>query len=30
MVMTPKMVTIDCADPERLAGFWAEAAGYKV
>ena len=30
MVMTPKTVTIDCADPRRLAGFWTEAAGYKV
>ncbi len=30
MVMTPRMVTIDCADPARLAGFWTEAAGYKV
>src|SRR5688500_13289006 len=30
MVMTPKMVTIDCADPRRLAGFWTEAAGYRV
>jgi hypothetical protein len=24
------MVTIDCADPRRLAGFWTEAAGYKI
>ena len=23
-------VTIDCADPARLAGFWAEALGYQV
>jgi predicted enzyme related to lactoylglutathione lyase len=30
MVMTPRMVTIDCADPRRLAGFWTEAAGYTV
>jgi predicted enzyme related to lactoylglutathione lyase len=30
MVMTPSMVTIDCADPGRLAGFWTEAAGYRV
>jgi predicted enzyme related to lactoylglutathione lyase len=30
MVMTPGMVTIDCADPTRLAGFWTEAAGYRV
>jgi predicted enzyme related to lactoylglutathione lyase len=30
MVMTAKMVTIDCADPRRLAGFWTEAAGYRV
>ena len=24
------MVTIDCADPKRLAAFWTEAAGYRV
>jgi predicted enzyme related to lactoylglutathione lyase len=30
MAMTPKMVTIDCADPQRLAGFWTEAANYQV
>ena len=30
MVMTAKMVPIDCADPRRLAGFWTEAAGYRV
>ena len=23
-------VTIDCADPDRLARFWAEALGYKI
>jgi Glyoxalase-like domain len=23
-------VVIDCADPARLAGFWAEALGYRV
>jgi catechol 2,3-dioxygenase-like lactoylglutathione lyase family enzyme len=23
-------VTIDCADPARLAGFWAEALGYRL
>jgi len=22
------MITIDCADPQRLAEFWTEAAGY--
>jgi predicted enzyme related to lactoylglutathione lyase len=30
MAMTPKMVTIDCADPQRLAEFWTEAGGYGV
>jgi predicted enzyme related to lactoylglutathione lyase len=30
MAMTPKMVTIDCADPQRLARFWTEAADYRV
>jgi predicted enzyme related to lactoylglutathione lyase len=30
MALTPKMVTIDCADPQALARFWTEAAGYKV
>jgi predicted enzyme related to lactoylglutathione lyase len=30
MAMTPKMVTIDCADPQRLATFWTEAAHYRV
>lgn len=29
MAMTPRMVTIDCADPQRLAAFWADAAGYQ-
>jgi predicted enzyme related to lactoylglutathione lyase len=24
------MVTIDCADPQRLATFWTEAAGYRI
>lgn len=23
-------ITLDCADPARLAGFWAEALGYRV
>jgi predicted enzyme related to lactoylglutathione lyase len=23
-------VTIDCADPDRLASFWAEVLGYKI
>lgn len=27
MALTPKMVTIDCADPSRLAGFWSAATG---
>jgi predicted enzyme related to lactoylglutathione lyase len=24
------MVTIDCADPQRLAAFWTEAAGLRI
>ena len=28
MAMTPRMVTIDCAEPRTLAKFWTEAAGY--
>jgi hypothetical protein len=27
---TPIQVTIDCADPGRLARFWAEALGYRL
>jgi predicted enzyme related to lactoylglutathione lyase len=28
--MTPTIsLTIDCADPERLAAFWTEALGYR-
>lgn len=30
MALTARMVTIDCADPDGLAKFWTEAAGYKV
>jgi predicted enzyme related to lactoylglutathione lyase len=30
MALTPRMVTIDCADPQALASFWSEAAGYQV
>jgi len=30
MALTARMVTIDCADPRRLAAFWSEAAGYRV
>src|SRR5687767_8560294 len=26
----PIQVTFDCADPDRLARFWAEALGYKI
>ena len=26
---TPIQVVFDCADPDSLAGFWAEALGYK-
>jgi hypothetical protein len=26
---TPIQVTVDCADPDRLATFWATALGYK-
>jgi catechol 2,3-dioxygenase-like lactoylglutathione lyase family enzyme len=29
-VATKVQVVIDCADPDRLAGFWAEALGYKL
>ena len=28
--MTPEMVTLDCADPQSLAKFWVDAAGYMV
>ena len=28
MALTAHMVTIDCADPKSLAGFWTEALGY--
>lgn len=28
MGMTLNMVTIDCLDPQKLATFWVEAAGY--
>ncbi len=27
---TAIQVTFDCADPNRLAGFWAEALGYRL
>jgi predicted enzyme related to lactoylglutathione lyase len=30
MALTPKMVTIDCANPRQLAEFWSEAVGYQV
>jgi predicted enzyme related to lactoylglutathione lyase len=30
MALTPRMVTIDCVDPQALAKFWTEAAGYSV
>jgi predicted enzyme related to lactoylglutathione lyase len=30
MALTPKTVTIDCADPQLLTAFWTEAAGYRV
>lgn len=30
MALTAGMVTIDCADPGKLAAFWTEAAGYEV
>jgi catechol 2,3-dioxygenase-like lactoylglutathione lyase family enzyme len=29
-VATKVQVVIDCADPAQLAGFWAEALGYKL
>jgi len=28
--MTEVQITFDCADPARLAAFWAEALGYKL
>jgi predicted enzyme related to lactoylglutathione lyase len=28
MALTAHMVTIDCADPKGLSGFWSEALGY--
>jgi predicted enzyme related to lactoylglutathione lyase len=30
MALTARMVTMDCADPTRLAAFWSQAAGYRV
>lgn len=30
MALTVEMVTIDCAEPRALAGFWTEALGYEV
>ncbi|GAA2332203.1 VOC family protein [Streptomyces kunmingensis] len=31
MTITPRLqLTVDCADPERLARFWAAALGYQV
>ncbi len=31
VVMTPRLeICIDCADPRRLAAFWAEALGYRI
>jgi predicted enzyme related to lactoylglutathione lyase len=30
MAITAKMVTIDCADPGRLAEFWTRALDYRV
>jgi predicted enzyme related to lactoylglutathione lyase len=30
MALRPKMITIDCADPGKLAEFWTEAVGYRV
>jgi predicted enzyme related to lactoylglutathione lyase len=30
MAMTPRMITIDCIDAQRLASFWSEAADYKI
>src|SRR5215469_17142419 len=29
MMATSIQVTFDCADPDRLASFWAEALGYR-
>ena len=30
MALTARMVTVDCANPDGLAQFWSEAAGYEV
>ncbi|HET8680620.1 MAG TPA: VOC family protein [Micromonosporaceae bacterium] len=30
MALTVDLVTIDCADPRTLSGFWAKALGYTV
>lgn len=30
MALTPHMVTVDCADPHKLAAFWTAAAGYEL
>ena len=30
MALTVDLVTIDCADPRALSGFWAKALGYTV
>jgi predicted enzyme related to lactoylglutathione lyase len=30
MALTPHMLTIDCVNPQALAKFWTEAAGYSV
>ncbi|KUI30999.1 VOC family protein [Mycobacterium sp. GA-2829] len=30
MAMTVEMITVDCSDPDALAGWWAEAAGGEV
>jgi predicted enzyme related to lactoylglutathione lyase len=30
MAMRPRMVTLDCADPDALAAWWADAVGGEV
>ncbi|WP_099025233.1 VOC family protein [Mycolicibacterium palauense] len=30
MALTAELITVDCADPERLGGWWAQAVGGEV
>jgi Glyoxalase-like domain len=29
MTAQPRNITVDCADPYRLAGFWSQVTGYE-